>query len=48
MIEISFNMYLTETWISAIIYYAEIICARLGEDKQLLSLERSDSFESEV
>lgn len=41
-------MYLTDSSLYAIIYYAEIVCARLGEDKQLLSPERFGSLGSEV
>ena len=36
-------MLLTNSSFYAIIYHAEIVCARLGEDKQLLSPERSGS-----
>ena len=38
------NKYLTNPLTHGIIYHAEILCARLGEDKQLLSLERSESL----
>ena len=38
------NKYLTNPLTYGIIYHAEIICARLGEDKQLLRPERSESL----
>ena len=37
-------MLLTNSSFYAIIYHVEIVCTRLGEDKQLLSPERSGSM----
>lgn len=41
-------MLLTNSSFYAIIYHVEIVCARLGEHKQLLSPERSGSMSSMI